>query len=1133
MFSQEASSSALGLPNPLIDALKHMKDSGPNKSLQHGGAAAAGGAMASSGLPPRQSSDSTLHPEPSGRPSSAPSCRSSFESCVDSRRQSFDDNSHALPPWPPAPRGTTLGPAAAARLGAAAAAAQQSSEPGQNAGVEASGQGPSQLREHLLQELRDSSPFGPQAHQQTSRGVHEGPARRAAQLGLAGHSNTHLHAERRRRTGRHPANLEHCSTEPPGAIDELAELLLAAANLAVEGAPPGATSSASSGHGGSSADNSSRGGTGAAALVASHGARSSSAQAIQAGEERGSAPVRRSAPAAAEAEPLLSSQVALLAQQLLLQQQQQQQHGGGVAPQLRSSLEQPWQQPLQQPLSRSRTVAADELLQGRQGPMTAADMLRGLAGSGGSGPQVSVEATPVLQSLDASHQPRFSGPTPLEIVEQGSPFSAIQGAYGCHLLPPADPADVVSPMPSPNLTTRSSIDLLLDPAMPASARTHRHSLDTLAELLMSNPVSVHLGSPATTAAQFLQQVQGGNVAGGIGNAVRPRPVVNVRHSMDSGGAAARLDAVACTLSTLPGSRSRRAGRSIVDPAASYYGHMSAGAMHDIANSTVTVVAGAVPAPSVAQPLRTTVSAHASSMVDPAARPAGAQEAACVGTPEDLMLDPDLHDTFGAHPSYGLPAAARPRHRHSSSGGSSGRGAGDSAASLLDRSSSGGSATGAARGAVADGWRQPAGAPRRPPLPPGSHNVGACNAAAAAPPAGGPLAAAAAAGGSGAPPQPHPTVYQPHLPPTPSTATDFSPIGNAPLLEPTTVPGQHSVTVHDPQHSIPSLAFLRQCALARKKLERMDSSSAPRGGYIAEAKRVLAAAVHTASEQEAAVVESSCSGAIGPLLRYLRDNKHNDAALRSGLHTLSLLVTNSPNRGIIVSFHGQAMLCEAMRATRDLELRENIVQLLWDLEAHNKECHFDPEDVVALQAVLEATSNAHIASHILHLLCHCFIRSDAPAMSREQMQLCAQRLVDEIAAHKHHLQDAAQYAVGNLMAVVLGDSRVPPPQRQRHVTRLLEELRKTNTAGQCQVVLTVLSCMAGNARVRSAMAHCHARRCLMDFGQHIPDPRLRARSLSLIKILHKQETLESQVAGSWYFGGAGAHGSEVSGSPPSR
>lgn len=64
-------------------------------------------------------------------------------------------------------------------------------------------------------------------------------------------------------------------------------------------------------------------------------------------------------------------------------------------------------------------------------------------------------------------------------------------------------------------------------------------------------------------------------------------------------------------------------------------------------------------------------------------------------------------------------------------------------------------------------------------------------------------------------------------------------------------------------------------------------------------------------------------------------------------------------------------------------------------------------------------------------------------------VCAQRLVDEIAAHKHHLQDAAQYALGNLMAMVLGDTRVSPAQRQRHVSRLMEELRKTNTPGQCQ------------------------------------------------------------------------------------
>ena len=44
-----------------------------------------------------------------------------------------------------------------------------------------------------------------------------------------------------------------------------------------------------------------------------------------------------------------------------------------------------------------------------------------------------------------------------------------------------------------------------------------------------------------------------------------------------------------------------------------------------------------------------------------------------------------------------------------------------------------------------------------------------------------------------------------------------------------------------------------------------------------------------------------------------------------------------------------------------------------------------EDVLTLQAVLEATSNAHIASHILHILFHCLARPDSPDMSAEQMQ----------------------------------------------------------------------------------------------------------------------------------------------------
>jgi hypothetical protein len=58
-------------------------------------------------------------------------------------------------------------------------------------------------------------------------------------------------------------------------------------------------------------------------------------------------------------------------------------------------------------------------------------------------------------------------------------------------------------------------------------------------------------------------------------------------------------------------------------------------------------------------------------------------------------------------------------------------------------------------------------------------------------------------------------------------------------------------------------------------------------------------------------------------------------------------------------------------------------------------------------------------------------------------------VNEIAAHKHHLQDAAQYTLGNLMAVVLGDPRVGVSQRQALVARLLDELRRTNAPGQSQ------------------------------------------------------------------------------------
>ncbi|EFN55388.1 hypothetical protein CHLNCDRAFT_134476 [Chlorella variabilis] len=1107
----------------------------------------------------RQSSDSTL--QPVGRPSSLPSARSSFDSCGDdapmsdpnhSHRESLDESNAitAASAYDDAvARGIGAAEAAAAAQFAAAAMAaqsqfmQQAAGPHQAAPREAPPPGGLSSFSASLPAApspSDSSCSSASDRQQPPGGADR---RRPSPLSSSGAKPGH-DGGRRHGSGKHAENLEHGSTAPPGGIDELAEMLLAAASIGAAAEAGGSTSTSNGGGTPGPASDlylqplqvtssapavvAAAGGGGAA------GGQHSAASRLSAG--------RHSAPPAHGAEPLLNSQVALLAQQLLAQQQAAAAAAAGSsAARLRHSIQlgaehqqqqqqqAQWQPPRPVPLDRSRTMPAADLARGRAGgPLNAAQLL--LQGGGSGGPRAlgplppqapgggsrSMGAIMGLAVLDAAAQPR-SSPPQLEELEP-SPFSSVQGVYGCHLLPPTDVSDPL-PEPSPRPNSRqaaaaslagsavpSSIDLLLDPALPATSRaaSHRHSLDTLQELFATTPVALSAGTPGRpTVAQLMQQFPSGRGGGGGGgNAVRH---IGVRHSMDEGR---RTQHASRALAALAATR-RGARAAAVDPASSYYGHINAGAMHDLANSTVTVVAGAVPVPAAAAGRATTsISAHASSMVDPAAKPVAGTFEARIGTPQETMLDPDLHDTFGAHPSYGLSPTRPAPHRRTASGGSPASDAGR------------GSGAATPTAATSDGWRQPPAAARRRHAPAGA-------------PAPGPGLH-------------HPTVYQPHQPPVGAAALEeMSPIGNAMMLAPTSIPGQHSITVNDPQAIVPSLSFLKQRALARQKLERLDqaqqaSAAASRGGYIAEAKRVLAAAVHTATAQEAAVVESSCSGAIGPLLRYLRDNKHNDAALRSGLHTLSLLVSNSPNRGIIVSFHGQAMLCEAMRASRDLGIRENIVQLLWDLEAHNQECHLDPDDIQALQSVLEATSNALIASHILHLLHHCLAHPEPPPMTAEQMQLCAQRLVNEIAAHKHHLQDAAQYTLGNLMAVVLGDGRVGVPQRQAMVARLLEELRRTTTPGQCQVVLTVLSCVAGEPSVRSAMAACHARRRLMDFSQRVGDPRLRARSLSLIKILHKQEAMESrpeQAVGSWYFGGGGGGGGGsgpgTSGSSPPR
>ena len=469
--------------------------------------------------PPRQSSDSTLHPPPSGRPSSAPSHRSSFDSCVDgatsdpsrSQRSSLEHGSPAslasapsafrpsLHAAPAAPAALSAGqpPAAAAAPGAAAAgAAAASGGESAAAGIaaELAGNGGfSRVDSRQLRQPTDgtapsgrASPFASSSLSLPMQPQLSGEG--ALQPVSAGH---HQHGGRPRghRAGRDPGSLEHGSTAPPGALDALAEALAVAVSQQGGGGGP----------------------TGAARF----------------------APPRRAAagrpPASPPTEPLLSSQVALLAQQLLLHRQQAPGASSATAAaQLGRSLQlqDSWPGPPQaggappRPLMRSRTVAAEELLaaRGRTGLPSAAQQLLISGGAGGVGGDAQYpQASAALRSLDPAHQPRFSNPASPP-SEEASPFSAVQGAldvpawvamcgglppcsalasqrcwprnallccvndrlvlgraptlpaewstrgtshfaagvYGCHLLPPVDHADPHSPEPSPGLISRQA-----------------------------------------------------------------------------------------------------------------------------------------------------------------------------------------------------------------------------------------------------------------------------------------------------------------------------------------------------------------------------------------------------------------------------------------------------------------------------------------------------------------------------------------------------------------------------------------------------------------------------------------------------------------------------------------------------
>lgn len=182
------------------------------------------------------------------------------------------------------------------------------------------------------------------------------------------------------------------------------------------------------------------------------------------------------------------------------------------------------------------------------------------------------------------------------------------------------------------------------------------------------------------------------------------------------------------------------------------------------------------------------------------------------------MDPDIHDTFGAHPSY--PAAARRPHTPASSTSSplAAAAALRAGASSSGKPAAAGGSGAAGTGVSANGWRQPLGAPRQ------AGAAGTAGTAAAAPavtsqPAESSSTAAARAA-AGAPAVGHPTVYPAH----PKFNAALSPIGHTMMLDPTNVPGQHSITVHDPQASHVSLAWL--VSLAAWCCTSMVESSTP-------------------------------------------------------------------------------------------------------------------------------------------------------------------------------------------------------------------------------------------------------------------------------------------------------------------
>lgn len=352
------------------------------------------------------------------------------------------------------------------------------------------------------------------------------------------------------------------------------------------------------------------------------------------------------------------------------------------------------------------------------------------------------------------------------------------------------------------------------------------------------------------------------------------------------------------------------------------------------------------------------------------------------------------------------------------------------------------------------------------------------------------------------------------------------VSKAPTLSPIQSPGQHDkisprfegMNINYPVAS----AHLSSDYLQRRKQARLDAEEYDKSGagYIAEAKRVLNEAMDLMSPESTSTFDSY-SGAIEPLLCHLKSVAGDNNKCRSALRTLALLESNLPNRAIISGLEGRRILLKVVSQCTDIDVQESGIQLLWDLDEQggaNAAKIMTEVDLLSFVLVLSNTRNCEIASHVLHFM---KIALNQPPelrmyLSEPTVLDLSYKLTAETCTHCHHLQDAAQYCLGETLGALLSDVSMPDADVKQCLAKILSALVACGEGGQCQLLLTVLSSLAVRRKPRSVLVDIEGAAKVISFTESTEDTRLQARAFSLLKVLSSGQQKAAKHQGSWYF-----------------